>query len=182
MQDYNEDGMLSLSEFSDLIDAFGNQVASSKVHTSVIILHLMFSRYLLFVNYFLSKLSLICLCTCFLNFDSDLLPSIFRFYTLYKPVKSWLLVFRTSNLVILNSQSSLQACVGLVVEIMNLYPVNIEWSYNVKTSYTYIQVLLYHQYIIFQQKEELFKAADKNGDDVVSMDELASLLTFQQEQ
>jgi len=88
MQDYNEDGMLSLSEFSDLIDAFGNQVASSKVHTSVIILHLMFSRYLLFVNYFLSKLSLICLCTCFLNFDSDLLPSIFRFYTLYKPVKS----------------------------------------------------------------------------------------------
>jgi len=65
---------------------------------------------------------------------------------------------------------------------MNLYPVNIEWSYNVKTSYTYIQVLLYHQYIIFQQKEELFKAADKNGDDVVSMDELASLLTFQQEQ
>ncbi|KAL9321425.1 hypothetical protein ACSQ67_013264 [Phaseolus vulgaris] len=28
--DYNEDGMLSLSEFSDLIDAFGNQVANSK--------------------------------------------------------------------------------------------------------------------------------------------------------
>ncbi|RZB97500.1 phosphatidylserine decarboxylase proenzyme 2 isoform X2 [Glycine max] len=28
--DYNEDGMLSLSEFSDLIDAFGNQVATSK--------------------------------------------------------------------------------------------------------------------------------------------------------
>ncbi|XP_014518541.2 phosphatidylserine decarboxylase proenzyme 2 [Vigna radiata var. radiata] len=59
--DYNEDGMLSLSEFSDLIDAFGNQVANSK-------------------------------------------------------------------------------------------------------------------------KEELFKAADKNGDGVVSMEELASLLTFQQEQ
>ncbi|XP_020221460.1 phosphatidylserine decarboxylase proenzyme 2 [Cajanus cajan] len=59
--DYNEDGMLSLSEFSDLIDAFGNQVATSK-------------------------------------------------------------------------------------------------------------------------KEELFKAADKNGDGVVSMDELASLLTFHQEQ
>ncbi|KAK7331683.1 hypothetical protein VNO80_28420 [Phaseolus coccineus] len=59
--DYNEDGMLSLSEFSDLIDAFGNQVANSK-------------------------------------------------------------------------------------------------------------------------KEELFKAADKNGDGVVSMDELTSLLTFQQEQ
>jgi len=33
MQDYNEDGMLSLSEFSDLIDAFGNQVATSKVPT-----------------------------------------------------------------------------------------------------------------------------------------------------
>ncbi|BAT86837.1 hypothetical protein VIGAN_05015500 [Vigna angularis var. angularis] len=28
--DYNEDGMLSLSEFSDLIDAFGNEVANSK--------------------------------------------------------------------------------------------------------------------------------------------------------
>ncbi|KAE9595087.1 hypothetical protein Lal_00041270 [Lupinus albus] len=28
--DYNEDGMLSLSEFSDLIDAFGNQVAIDK--------------------------------------------------------------------------------------------------------------------------------------------------------
>ncbi|KAF7842639.1 phosphatidylserine decarboxylase proenzyme 2-like isoform X1 [Senna tora] len=28
--DYNEDGMLSFSEFSDLVDAFGNQVASSK--------------------------------------------------------------------------------------------------------------------------------------------------------
>ncbi|CAJ1963547.1 unnamed protein product [Sphenostylis stenocarpa] len=32
------------------------------------------------------------------------------------------------------------------------------------------------------KKEELFKAADKNGDGVVSMDELASLLTSQQEQ
>ncbi|XP_058771769.1 phosphatidylserine decarboxylase proenzyme 2-like isoform X2 [Vicia villosa] len=31
------------------------------------------------------------------------------------------------------------------------------------------------------KKEELFKAADKNGDDAVSMDELASLLAFQQE-
>ncbi|GAU40122.1 hypothetical protein TSUD_389730 [Trifolium subterraneum] len=31
------------------------------------------------------------------------------------------------------------------------------------------------------KKEELFKAADKNGDGVVSMDELASLLAFQQE-
>ncbi|KAG5136979.1 hypothetical protein JHK82_021710 [Glycine max] len=30
VEDYNEDGMLSLSEFSDLIDAFGNQVATSK--------------------------------------------------------------------------------------------------------------------------------------------------------
>ncbi|KAL3567826.1 hypothetical protein D5086_030477 [Populus alba] len=30
-------------------------------------------------------------------------------------------------------------------------------------------------------KEELFKAADKNGDDAVSMDELAELLAFQQE-
>ncbi|KAG9457288.1 hypothetical protein H6P81_001796 [Aristolochia fimbriata] len=28
--DYNEDGMLSFSEFSDLIDAFGNQVAAAK--------------------------------------------------------------------------------------------------------------------------------------------------------
>ncbi|KAG5054292.1 hypothetical protein JHK85_006802 [Glycine max] len=32
------------------------------------------------------------------------------------------------------------------------------------------------------KNEELFKAADKNGDGVVSMDELASLLTFHQEQ
>ncbi|XVF44714.1 hypothetical protein PTKIN_Ptkin02bG0146200 [Pterospermum kingtungense] len=31
------------------------------------------------------------------------------------------------------------------------------------------------------KKEELFKAADKNGDDVVSMDELAALLALQQE-
>lgn len=30
-QDYNEDGHLSLSEFSDLITAFGNQVAANKV-------------------------------------------------------------------------------------------------------------------------------------------------------
>lgn len=37
MQDYNEDGMLSFSEFSDLIDAFGNQLATSKVQT---ILHI----------------------------------------------------------------------------------------------------------------------------------------------
>ena len=33
MQGYNEHGMLSLSEFFDLIDAFGNQVATSKVPT-----------------------------------------------------------------------------------------------------------------------------------------------------
>ncbi|KAJ6959835.1 hypothetical protein NC653_038023 [Populus alba x Populus x berolinensis] len=33
----------------------------------------------------------------------------------------------------------------------------------------------------FDRKEELFKAADKNGDDAVSMDELAELLAFQQE-
>ncbi|XP_004485545.1 phosphatidylserine decarboxylase proenzyme 2-like isoform X2 [Cicer arietinum] len=32
-----------------------------------------------------------------------------------------------------------------------------------------------------RKKEELFKAADKNGDGVVSMDELATLLAFQQE-
>lgn len=31
MQDYNEDGKLSFSEFSDLIDAFGNEVAANKV-------------------------------------------------------------------------------------------------------------------------------------------------------
>ena len=31
MQDYNEDGMLSFPEFSDLIDAFGNQIATGKV-------------------------------------------------------------------------------------------------------------------------------------------------------
>ena len=30
-QDYNEDGQLSLSEFSDLISAIGNQVAANKV-------------------------------------------------------------------------------------------------------------------------------------------------------
>lgn len=53
-------------------------------------------------------------------------PSILKFYTLYKPVTSWLLVLRTWNLVILKSKSSLQACVELVAEIMNLYPVNIE--------------------------------------------------------
>jgi len=37
MQDYNQDGMLSFSEFSDLIDAFGNQLATRKVQT---ILHI----------------------------------------------------------------------------------------------------------------------------------------------
>ena len=126
MQDYNEDGMLSLSEFSDLIDAFGNQVANSKVHTSVVIWHLIFSHYLLFMNYFISKLSLICLCTCFWTLTPICCPSIFRFYTLYKPVTSWLLVLRTSNFVILKSKSSLQACVGLVVEMRNLYPVKME--------------------------------------------------------
>ena len=31
------------------------------------------------------------------------------------------------------------------------------------------------------QKEELFKVADKNGDGVISMDELAELLAIQQE-
>lgn len=31
------------------------------------------------------------------------------------------------------------------------------------------------------QKEELFKAADENGDGVVSLDELAMLLAVQQE-
>ena len=31
------------------------------------------------------------------------------------------------------------------------------------------------------QKEELFQAADTNGDGVVSMDELAALLVLQQE-
>jgi len=31
------------------------------------------------------------------------------------------------------------------------------------------------------QKEELFQAADANGDGVVSMDELAALLAVQQE-
>lgn len=30
-QDYNEDGRLSFDEFSDLIDAFGNQLAADKV-------------------------------------------------------------------------------------------------------------------------------------------------------
>lgn len=43
MQDYNEDGMLSLSEFSDLIDAFGNQVATNKVQTSVVLCTLYFN-------------------------------------------------------------------------------------------------------------------------------------------
>lgn len=33
MQDYNEDGELSFSEFSDLINAFGNQLAADKVWT-----------------------------------------------------------------------------------------------------------------------------------------------------
>lgn len=33
MQDYNEDGKLSFSEFSDLINAFGNQIAADKVWT-----------------------------------------------------------------------------------------------------------------------------------------------------
>lgn len=31
------------------------------------------------------------------------------------------------------------------------------------------------------QKEELFRTADKNGDDVVSLDELAALLAVYQE-
>lgn len=31
LQDYNEDGELSLAEFSDLIDAFGNKLAAEKV-------------------------------------------------------------------------------------------------------------------------------------------------------
>jgi phosphatidylserine decarboxylase len=31
MQDYNEDGKLSFSEFSALINAFGNQQAANKV-------------------------------------------------------------------------------------------------------------------------------------------------------
>lgn len=33
MQDYNVDGKLSFSEFSDLINAFGNQIAADKVWT-----------------------------------------------------------------------------------------------------------------------------------------------------
>ena len=33
LQDYNEDGKLSFSEFSDLINAFGNQQAATKVWT-----------------------------------------------------------------------------------------------------------------------------------------------------
>lgn len=32
LQDYNEDGELSLAEFSDLIAAFGNKLAAEKVH------------------------------------------------------------------------------------------------------------------------------------------------------
>ncbi|WVY94636.1 hypothetical protein V8G54_033724 [Vigna mungo] len=79
--DYNEDGMLSLSEFSDLIDAFGNEVANSKTNLLV---------YPVFI------------------FESDL--------------PTW-------NFVILKSKSSLQACVELVAEIMNLYPVNIETEF-----------------------------------------------------
>lgn len=35
--------------------------------------------------------------------------------------------------------------------------------------------------LICFQKEELFKAADENGDGVVSLDELAMLLAVQQE-
>lgn len=31
MQDHDQDGKLSFSEFSELVDAFGNQVAASKV-------------------------------------------------------------------------------------------------------------------------------------------------------
>ena len=31
IQDYNEDGKLSFPEFSDLINAFGNQLAANKV-------------------------------------------------------------------------------------------------------------------------------------------------------
>lgn len=34
MQDYNEDGHLSFSEFSDLMNAFGNVVAANKVRPS----------------------------------------------------------------------------------------------------------------------------------------------------
>ena len=38
IQDYNEDGKLSSSEFSELIKAFGNQVATEKVQTQGFIL------------------------------------------------------------------------------------------------------------------------------------------------
>jgi len=31
IQDYDEDGTLSFSEFSDLINAFGNELAANKV-------------------------------------------------------------------------------------------------------------------------------------------------------
>lgn len=34
---------------------------------------------------------------------------------------------------------------------------------------------------LFHQKEELFRAADLNGDGVVTIDELAALLALQQE-
>lgn len=43
-----------------------------------------------------------------------------------------------------------------------------------------IMILSYLSNFCFQ-KEELFKAADENGDGVVSMDELAMLLAVQQE-
>lgn len=53
----------------------------------------------------------------------------------------------------------------------------LDWKPTILISESFITVF---SFICFQ-KEELFKAADENGDGVVSMDELAMLLAVQQE-
>ncbi|KAK9902303.1 hypothetical protein M0R45_001750 [Rubus argutus] len=104
--DYNEDGQLSLSEFSDLISAFGNQVAANKVRV-------LNSIELACPNIIYESYCVIFVCWSVLSFSF------------------WFHVSKISSLL--------------------------------------------------TRKRRCFKAADKNGDGVVSMDELADLLAIQQE-
>jgi len=50
VQDYNEDGQLSFSEFSDLIKAFGNQVADKKVWPLSYVLFLVLCLHFIFCS------------------------------------------------------------------------------------------------------------------------------------
>ena len=66
LQDYNEDGQLSFSEFSDLVDAFGNQVASDKVqqsHSQYI--HIFFFTCFSFIMLFLTRFGMLQCCLLF---------------------------------------------------------------------------------------------------------------------